>query len=492
MANKGHFIDRNASIPTAGLSTSGLDGEAGVKVCLSISNPEELAETLVRRNCGQISEKSFHLPAGSVLPSSSSIQDLLTSELQKSRFMSFKEKFYEETYFKKATLGEVKKTYSKPDNVTNTSQTFGSPSSPSQTESLYDVILPAKSAEQVNKEYETFHDKYIISHNHYFPSEQVNRRYSQPFDPKSPCGDVRTVGDFGLKVKRCLEEGENHLKVIGKAQVDFMNRTEAPLGMRNKKYTCAVPDITFGVPLRSNGDVKMLLNNIEPCEKTNRLLDAIRYLNKKRHSLRNPLEFHKYVLNSVLERSDTDKTGHLPLARILEIFRSFHIRLDAHKIRLALSNFRMILDEGCATERVNYLDFCRLLSIQWSLPKTGNLTNVSDVSCLDTTYRLLCADRENKFKGDSGTINQNLEEHKTCAKDLITPVLATLRGLTHSDFSCLRPKGEIERIFRSLVPTEKFEAIWQNLMTEFKDQNEMASVSQFRTEMHKQMEATST
>ncbi|EDW41119.1 EF-hand domain-containing family member B [Drosophila sechellia] len=491
MANKGHFIDRNADIPTAGLSTSGLDGAEGVKDCLSISNPEELAESLVRRNYGQIVEKSQNFPAGSVLPSSS-IRDLLTSELQKSRFMSFREKFYEEMYFKKATLGEVKKTYSKPEDVTNTSQTFGSPSSPSQNECLYDVILPAKSAEQVNKEYEAFHDKYIISHNHYFPSEQVNRRYAQPFDRKSPCGDIHTQGDFGLKVKRCLEEGENHLKVIGKAQVDFMDRNEAPLGMRNKKFTCAVPDITFGVPLRSNGDVKMLLNNIEPCDKTNRLLDAIRYLNKKRHSLRNPLEFHKYVLNSVLERSDTDGTGHLPLARILEIFRSFHIRLDAQKIRLALSNFRMIVDEGCATERVNYEDFFRLLSIQNSLPKTGNLTNVSDVSCLDTTYRLLCADLQNKSKDDTGAIKQNLEGNKTTAKDLLTPDLAILRGLTHSDFTCLRPKAEIERIFRSLVTTDKFEAIWQSLMTKFKDQNEMASVSQFRTEMHNKLEAIST
>lgn len=92
--------------------------------------------------------------------------------------MSFKEKFYEEMYFKKTTLGGVKKTYSKPEDVTNISQTFGSPSSQSQNECLYDVILPAKSAEQVNKEYEAFHDKYIISHNHYFPSEQVNRRSS--------------------------------------------------------------------------------------------------------------------------------------------------------------------------------------------------------------------------------------------------------------------------------------------------------------------------
>jgi len=61
-------------------------------------------------------------------------------------------------------------------------------------------------------------------------------RYNPPFDPKSPCGDFQSLGDFGLRVKRCLEEGGNHLKVVGKAQVDFMNRTEAPLGTKFKKY----------------------------------------------------------------------------------------------------------------------------------------------------------------------------------------------------------------------------------------------------------------
>jgi len=111
MANKGHFIDRNTNIPTAGLSTVGLDGEGDVKTCLSISNPEEFAESLVKAKCAQNKEK---FPALSVIPSSS-IRDLLTSELQKSRFMSFKEKFYEEMYFKKPNVGKVKQTLSKPD-----------------------------------------------------------------------------------------------------------------------------------------------------------------------------------------------------------------------------------------------------------------------------------------------------------------------------------------------------------------------------------------
>ncbi|KAH8364330.1 hypothetical protein KR084_006065 [Drosophila pseudotakahashii] len=487
MANRGLFVDRNTNIPAAGLTTIGLDGQEDVKHCLSISNPEELAESLVKTKCGQIKQNFYSIPAGSVIPSNS-LRDLLTSELKKSRFMSFKEKFYEEMYFKKPHLGQVRKTFSKPDSVSNHSQTFGSPSSAAPSEPLYAIVMPNKSAEQVNKEYEAFHDKYIISHNHYFPSEQVNRKYTQPFDRNCPCGDLQSLGDFGLKVKRCLEEGENNLKVIGKAQVDFMNRTEAPLGTKFKKYSYAVPDIIFGTPPHSNGDVKMLLNNIEPCDKNNRLLDAIAYLNKKRHNLRKPLDFHMHSLRSLLESSDSNKSGHLSLARIREILAKFHIHLDFQKIRIALSHFQMIIDEGCAMERVNYVDFFRLLSIHEPMPKTGSMSNVSDISCMDTTYRLLCDDRHKKCNEDRIIINRKLEEDKTCVKDLVTPDLSILRGLKPSDFFRLRPKVEIDRIFRRLVPMDKFEGIWQRLMVQFKDQNEMASVFQFRTEMHHQIE----
>jgi len=107
---------------------------------------------------------------------------------------------------------------------------------------------------------------------------------------------------------------------------------------------------------------------------------------------------------------------------------------------------------------------------------------------METTYRLLCDDRNKKRKNDPIVINQKFTEDKTCVKDLVTPDISILRGLNSSDFSRLRPKVEIERIFRSLLPRDKFEAIWQNLMIEHRDQNDMVSVIQFRTEMHNKIE----
>jgi len=79
-------------------------------------------------------------------------------------------------FSKKPALGEVKATQSKPDSVTNLSRTFGRTCVPEPEDSLYCVVLPPKSVEQVNREFAEFHDKHIVSHNHYFPSEQINRR----------------------------------------------------------------------------------------------------------------------------------------------------------------------------------------------------------------------------------------------------------------------------------------------------------------------------
>ncbi|XP_017090043.2 EF-hand domain-containing family member B [Drosophila bipectinata] len=484
MANVGHFTDRNKDIRAAGLSSSGLIGN-GAKDCLIFNHSEELAEHLVRADCAQKHPR----PEGPRTPikPDSSLKDLLTSELRKSRFVSFKEKFYEELYFKKPIVGEVKPAYTKPDSVTNLSQTFGRPSN--STDSLYSLIMPVKSAEEVNREYGEFHDKHIVSHNHYFPAEQIRRNYKKPFDPSDIFGDCHQALDTGLNVKHCLVEGENHLKVIGKAQVDFMNRTEAPLGKKFKSYPSEVPDMVFGRPNQSNGSVKMLIDNVVPCESANFLMAAIRYLKTLRQGLRKRSDFHMRILYTALERQDLDQTGQLPLDRILETLQKFNVRVDARKFRILISHFRMFVDEGCATERLSYEDFCRLLSIQDPLPQGACLSTLANGNSLkDTTYRLLCADRHktpNPVRVNV-TTPEKLEAGNTHVKDLIAPEVGTLRGLGPMDFECLRSKSQIQQIFRSLISEETFQVVWQQLMAKEQDQekDQVASVNQFRDQMH--------
>lgn len=178
MANIGRFIDRNADIRTAGVG-SRPDYTNTTGNCMTIMHPEEVAEGWIRDECKRLKVKSAgkRCPRSPCLPIES-VGELLDFERSKSRFTVFKEKFSEEMFLKQAKLAEVKPTFSKPDSVTNLSRTFGRETRCKET--LYEVVMPPKTAEQINREYGTFHDKHIISHNHYFPSEQVNRKCACP------------------------------------------------------------------------------------------------------------------------------------------------------------------------------------------------------------------------------------------------------------------------------------------------------------------------
>jgi len=59
-------------------------------------------------------------------------------------------------------------------------------------------------------------------------------RYSKPFNRFNTFGLPPTLDPSGIKMKHCLEEGEEHLKIVKKPQKDIDDRTKGPLG---KKYS---------------------------------------------------------------------------------------------------------------------------------------------------------------------------------------------------------------------------------------------------------------
>ncbi|KAH8239408.1 hypothetical protein KR032_003845 [Drosophila birchii] len=485
--HKGHFIDKNADIPAAGQSSNSMKDGKALRNCLDFAHPEELAESLVRDNqCRQGNARWSPIrDVGPFMPNDS-LGDLLNVELQKSRFASFKEQFYEELYFKRANVGTIKPAFTKPDSVTNMSRTFGRPSSLTPTASLYSLIMPMKSPKQVDSEYSECHEKRIVSHNHYFPAEQINRKYSHPFDRHNPCGENKSLGDPGLKVKSCLTEGVSHVQVIGKAQVDFMERTDAPLGKKFNKYLYNVPDITFGVTQPSNGNAKMFLYNILSDTQTHPLMDAICHLNVLRLRLRKRDDIHLQHLIAVMERSDPEETGLLPFSRVLEIMRSYRIRLDPQKIRILMSHYQMIVDEGLSSERLKYREFCKLFSSHEPLPSMGGVATYTDLDPQDTTYRLLCADLHKPPNVAAVSKNHRVDKVRRGVKELLSPEFDEMVGLEASDFTQLRPKVEIEQIFGKLIDKDGFEAVWQSLMAKYPDQGGIASVKQFHEEMQQE------
>ncbi|XP_062135842.1 EF-hand domain-containing family member B [Drosophila sulfurigaster albostrigata] len=487
MANVGRFKDRNADMRAAGVS-SAVDTENTTGNCLIVMHPEEVAEQLIRAECKRLKLKNGGqlFPETPCLPTVS-VPELLAIEKSKSRFTVFKEKFSEDMYLRQAKLAEAKPTGSKPDSVTNWSRTFGRETT--AKERLYDLVLPPKKPEQVNQEYGQFHDKYIVSHNHYFPAEQINRKYKQPFDRQDTFGEATRGDTSGQSAKRCMQQCSGHVIIISKEQMDFIDRTYSRLGKKFKKYPAPVPQyITYGTPTHvPDCDCKMLVEDIAPCKSDKHLVDALGHLNMWRHKLQKRADFHMFDLISVLEHSDKTQTRELPAQKIFEVMHKMHLYIDIHKMRVILSLFHMLIDEGCTTERVNYDDFCRLLNIQHPLPTMGNIfTMPPNVYNKDTTYRLLCSDLSKepiKAAPMRPRRPKQLDDDGTHVKDLLSPDISTLYGLAPSDFQFLRPRDQLQLIFKDIVNTEDFESIWQQLTQAHNEQHGQFSVQQFRDVM---------
>lgn len=229
MANKGRFIDRSPSLRVAGLASyKDPDDVKGVKDCLPYLDTDEQAEYLVTAHC----RRSRPKPTGKRTPiiPTNSVGELLSFEMNKSLMTLLQEKCRENLFKKQTGLGQAMDTKSKPEDVTNLNRTFGD-ANPDEG-ALYDLLMPRKSAEQVNREYGECHREHIVSHNHYFPAEQISRGYNQEFDRFRNFGRPSNSDNSGIKMKNCLKEGEEHLLIVKKPQKDLEDRTKGPLGKK--------------------------------------------------------------------------------------------------------------------------------------------------------------------------------------------------------------------------------------------------------------------
>lgn len=170
MAYKGKYIDRHPDIKAAG-KIFATDERLGDR--LNMYSDEEMASYAVRYKCKEKAPKHELYQASSFIPVGT-MQEIVSPDLKRSRFVSFREKLLEGMYFSKHKLGRPLVVHSKPDTLTNENMTYGMPVQ--RSESVKGLLFPSKTAGQVNRDYIEWHDKYLLSHKHYFPSEQVTRQ----------------------------------------------------------------------------------------------------------------------------------------------------------------------------------------------------------------------------------------------------------------------------------------------------------------------------
>ncbi|XP_055918047.1 EF-hand domain-containing family member B-like [Eupeodes corollae] len=228
---------------------------------------EEFAEKLVKQNNHILRTSIDRIPP--IIPEANRLKDILGPDSSKSRFLEFKDQFYEKLYCKKVPLGKSTPTNSKPDNVTNDSVTFGKVSE--KSERVYELALPNRSNGEVMKEFVKWHDKYKISHGSYFPSEQKNRRYNKNFNRNQVFGKIIKFDMSGTQVKRILQESPYTSKmfIISKVQEENIQRHKSLVGQPIRRPNIVLPQsTTFGVATTPGeyNVAKLLRTSVEPEE----------------------------------------------------------------------------------------------------------------------------------------------------------------------------------------------------------------------------------
>ncbi|KAM7353989.1 uncharacterized protein ACRADG_005860 isoform 1-T2 [Cochliomyia hominivorax] len=484
MSNKGKYIDRNPELRTAG-KVFPLQETVGDS--LKIYSFEEVAFNIINSKCRkQINDlkQSANLGYSQFLPNDT-LKDLLCPELKKTRFVAFREKFAEDMFFKKPELGLVYPTQSKPDKFTNENFTYGLKNP--ECEELYKLVLPQKSVEEVKRDSFKWHDKYLISHKDFWPGERIKRNYNEHFDPQAIYGKGNNVDQSGERVKRCLQQCDRQV-VINKVQKNFLRRTAGELGQKINRYNLNLhPDQTFGIrmqnPLIMN--VRYLMENVKSDPEKSKIIEALCYVNKLRRDLYNRRNFDIYDLKLLLNKYDTDQTGFISFPKIMNALRSLQVYVNEKKIRLVVRELEILQNENQVAELVNIEKFWKMLHKQYPLPKTSLIPDLPDMEDYkQTTYRLLCSDREKSLRPQKSTIKtlKQIDDDQCRAKDLIAPDIPLHYGLAPSDFVILRPKQELQRIFKRLLNAEDFDKLWQIAG------EEKMSVNDFRSLMEKYME----
>uniref|UniRef100_A0A1A9VUZ3 EF-hand domain-containing protein n=1 Tax=Glossina austeni TaxID=7395 RepID=A0A1A9VUZ3_GLOAU len=474
MAYKGKYIDRSPNIRAEGKV---FGPNAFAADSMKFYSDDEMLASIMRNKCKDEKIKQ-NLSNIAFLPCASedSMKGILSPEVRKTRWTIFQEKFMEENFFKKHELGKSIPANSKPKEFTNENRTYGMKTP--RSESISDLILPKRTVDQVNREYIDFHDKYVISHNHYLPSEQVNRR--------STFGVPYNVDIAGRMVKKCLQHSTNE-EIVSKAHKKFLNRTRSQLGQRLNRYELEInPNETLGKPCILDAcDARDLLEDINPCHEVG-TYTAIAYVHTVRHNLFKRDDFQMQDLKTYFRLYDDNNTGYLSLHDIISAMGDLLIHVNGDKLRLAVSAFNMFVDEGLPTERIEIEKFWRMVHIQYPLPHVDSIR--SEMHNKDTTYRLFVKDREKSITPllVPLQLKPNDDDFRTGVGDLISPGIPLQFGLGPSDFEILRSKEQLRQIFKRVL-VDNFDTIWKVTRKKLKrDENCKISINELRKTIDEQ------
>lgn len=192
------------------------------------------------------------------------------------------------------------------------------------------------------------------------------------------------------------------------------------------------------------------------------MFESLSHVIKLRRSIANRTDFHMYDLKVLLNKFDEKGNGFIKFPIMMKALRSLRIFADQEKLRLAIEQFHIGKKDDQSTEDfVNIEEFWKLLHIKYPLPHITILfENAGVCGCNETTYRLLCQDRNKTVPERIERKRKDEDDDRVTAADVISPNIPMNFGLVPRDFEILRSKEELKRVFKRILNEEEFEKVW--------------------------------
>ncbi|KAL5235882.1 hypothetical protein ACI65C_003292 [Semiaphis heraclei] len=331
-----------------------------------------------------------------------------------------------------------------------------------------DVIFPNKSPEKNGIEDKKETELYKISHHSYGIGEQLNRKYTNGFDPDNRYGKPLKWLPPGVWFKsnvqpKSTNENKNTLTYCVSKLLESKENTQCRypyIDNRQGKF--------IG---RSYLRAQDILTRNEPDKKYFELIDYSTTVSKLKHYIREK----KCDLRELLETFklfDKEFTGWLPLEQVYKICYQHKIKPEKKLFDLALNSINAINNNN-----VNYNLFLDLLNPNVKFSTGFKKNNQTDIDRFTPTYKNDYGDtlshsiQLNKNHNDYRPVKPMVLAYLDCfgsetdVKMLLNPTIFSNYGLTYRDFYIGRSKDVMKKLFQDMgviLPNDIFNIIWEN------------------------------
>ncbi|XP_075213791.1 EF-hand domain-containing family member B-like [Lycorma delicatula] len=325
------------------------------------------------------------------------------------------------------------------------------------------LISPKKSDHQIISESEIGHELYIKSHNDYYPTEQIDRKYTSPPVNKNLVWGIRVPHDKrGIMVKNIMSTAkqveigeiekrfkEKHTSVLGKPFTPDNNINLFPKGYRFGKTTC--DKFNFEETMRSCPTSREKINIHEVLE----IVNSLRVILLKRSP---PFPYRDLI--AAFQLRDKSLSGFLDYKTVYDICTLFQIKLSESTFKQICERMKIVNESNL----INYNELVEIICPKYSFPKFSKIKDVPDEMLFYKSEYQDNYDSTIKAKGKKSKILKRYALDGKNIYEAMTPSIFTQNGLSYHDYFKVYSKENIKRIFKTIgieIPEDKFETIWK-------------------------------